>query len=289
MGSVALVTCEQLPHGDEDGEELVTALSANGVHAEWLAWDAPDVAWTHDLTVVRSTWDYTPRRGEFLAWTRTVPALANPAEAISWNSDKTYLKDLAAAGVAVVATVWAEPGQAAVFPADGEFVVKPSVGAGSLGAGRFSAADTAAARAHVARLHAAGRTAMVQPYLGEVEASGERALIYLDGIYSHGVTKAAMLPPGTVHDVTATTSHSLFVTERMSRAEPSEAERAVADAVMREVARRFPAPMLYARVDLLPTGDGPVVLELELVEPSLFLAYCDGGAQRFAATIASRT
>ena len=289
MGSVALVTCAQLPAGDEDGDELVTALSARGVKAEWLAWDDPDVTWNHDLVVVRSTWDYTPRREEFLAWSRTVPTLANPAVAIAWNSDKTYLRDLAAAGVPVVTTDWVEPGHAVRLPAEGEFVVKPSVGAGSLGAGRFLAAERTAAVAHVARLHAVGRTAMVQPYLAGVDAHGERALIYIDGKYSHAVTKAAMLSRGTVHDVTASTSHSLFVEERIGRARPSRAERAVADAVLREVARRFSGQMLYARVDLVPASDGPAVLELELVEPSLFLSYSDGAAQRLVEAIASRT
>lgn len=288
MGSVALVTCAQLPAGDEDGDELLTALSARGVKAEWLAWDDPDVTWNHDLVVVRSTWDYTPRRAEFLAWTRTVASLANPAGAIVWNSDKTYLRDLAAAGIPIVPTQWCEPGETTRLPQTGEVVVKPSVGAGSLGAGRFDAADEAAVLAQVARLHAAGRTAMLQPYVQEVDQAGERALIYLDGFYSHAVTKAAMLPPGTVHDVTAQTSHALFVEERISGGEPSRDERAVADAVIAEVARRFAEPMLYARVDLLPSADGPVLLELELVEPSLFLAYSDGAARRFADAIASR-
>jgi glutathione synthase/RimK-type ligase-like ATP-grasp enzyme len=185
-----------------------------------------------------------------------------------------------------VPTDWFAPDEPVHLPGTGEYVIKPSVGAGSLGAGRFTAADESAARAHVRQLHAAGRTAMVSPYLNGVDSSGERALIYVGGRYSHAVTKAAMLAPGVVHDITATTSHSLFIEERLSAAEPTAAERAVADAVVDEVARRFDGAMLYARVDLLPAGDGPVVLELELVEPSLFLGYADGAASRFADAIA---
>jgi hypothetical protein len=288
-----------LPQGDEDGDLLLTALAAHGVKAEWLAWDDADESWQHDLVVIRSTWDYTPRRAEFLAWTRATDRLANPAEVVTWNSDKTYLRDLAAAGVPVVPTDWFEPGRPAELPTAGEYVVKPSVGAGSLGAGRFTGTDRPAALAHIDRLHAAGRTAMVQPYLDGVDVTGERAVIYVDGGYSHTVTKGAMLPSGVVHDVaaplssmsasTSSSTSSLFVEERIQPAEPSAAERAVADAVMDEVARRFGVPMLYARVDLLPSVDGPLLLELELVEPSLFLGYAAGAADRFAAAIAART
>jgi glutathione synthase/RimK-type ligase-like ATP-grasp enzyme len=287
MGSVALVTCAQLPGGDEDADELSAALIRQDVKAEWVVWDDPEVSWHHDLVIVRSTWDYTPRRTEFLTWTRSIARLANPAPVLAWNSDKTYLRDLAAAGVPIVATEFVEPGQALRTPAVGDYVVKPSVGAGSLGAGRFSQGETGAASAHLELLHAAGRTALVQPYLSGIDADGERALIYLGGQFSHAVTKAAMLPAGAVHDVHADASHELFVEERITAATATPDERALADRAMAEVLRRYGARMLYARVDLLPGSAGPAVLELELIEPSLFLSHGSGSADRFAELIAT--
>ncbi len=301
MGSVALVTCAALPEGDEDGARLMSACASAGLTAQWVAWDDPAVDWpAWDLSVVRSTWDYTTRREEFLDWARQVARLANPVDVLTWNSDKSYLRDLAAAGVPVVPTSWARPGEEPVFPDDGEFVVKPVVGAGSVGAGRFSQLQFAAARTHVAGLHERGRSVMVQPYLDRVDTDGEAGLVFLGGQYSHCINKGAMLsgaaelPPDPCAAPFAdpfagpfaapSRSRSLFVLERITARAASAAQRAVADTVLAHA----PADLLYARVDLLPGPDGPVLVELELTEPSLFLGYQDGAAELLAAAIAAR-
>jgi hypothetical protein len=288
-----LATCAELPGGDEDADALVAALARTGVSAQWCVWDDPAVDWSDGLVVLRSTWDYTARRPRFLDWVGTVPRVLNAPDVVVWNSDKTYLAELADAGVPVVHTQWARPGLPVTLPASGHWVVKPSVGAGSLGAGRFDLAADAAQRDaadHIAQLHAAGRTAMLQPYLDGVDQTGEAALIYLDGVFSHAVTKAAMLPAGAVNPLVSGYSRDapLYVEERMSSRVASAAERRVGDQLVGYLRRRFGAPPLYTRVDLLPAGDGPVLLELELVEPSLFLGYADGAADRFAAAISSR-
>lgn len=288
MPSVILATCADLPAGDEDGAELVAALAERGVAARWGVWNDPAEDFSGALTVVRSTWDYTADRDAFVAWARCVPRLANPAAVIAWNSDKTYLRELAAAGVPVVPTTWASPGEAVALPTVGEFVIKPSVGAGSKGAGRFSADASGAALAHASRLHDAGRVVLVQPYLAEVDTAGEAALVYLDGVFSHAVTKAAMLPEAAVNSLDPGFSASLYVEERIAPRRPSDAELAAGDAVIAALRERLGADLLYARVDLLPTADGPRLLELELAEPSLFLGYAPGAAARFAAAIAAR-
>src|SRR6266487_3842104 len=102
MPAVLLVTCAELPAGDEDGDLMCAALLDAGVDSRWVVWDDTGIDWSHNLAVVRSTWDYTNDRDAFLAWARSVHLLANPAEVIEWNSDKTYLRDLAAAGVPIV-------------------------------------------------------------------------------------------------------------------------------------------------------------------------------------------
>jgi hypothetical protein len=292
MPSVALATCAALPSGDEDGDALVAKLAAAGVEASWKVWDDPGVDWSHDLVVVRSTWDYTLARERFLAWTRQVAHLANPAPVIAWNSDKTYLRDLADVGIPVVATSFAAPGEQFDLPAAEEFVVKPSVGAGSRGAGRFAAAEHEQAREHARHLHSVGRTVLLQPYLAEVDSVGETSLIYLAGEFSHAIAKDAMLPLGAVHLLdtpTGRASDSLYVDEHISARRASPDELAVGELVMTEMIRRFGGPLLYARVDLLPTATGPELVELELAEPSLFLEFADGAAARFAAAIAGRT
>jgi glutathione synthase/RimK-type ligase-like ATP-grasp enzyme len=280
---VLLATCAALPDGDEDGPALSSALAGRGVEAQWRPWTSR-LEWDDTLVVIRSTWDYTDRRTEFLSWAHSVPRLANSAATLEWNSDKTYLRDLAAAGIAITPTEWLAPGLGLEQLGYDEVVVKPSVGAGSRGAGRFRATQAVAARAHVRALHDAGRTVLLQPYLAGVDDTGEAALVYLDGEFSHAVTKAAMLPPDRVHGADGA---ALFVDERISARTASAAERAVADAALSLVTDRFDCP-LYARVDLLPAAEGPVVVEVEVTEPSLFLSYSPGAAERFAAAIAAR-
>lgn len=286
---VALVTCADLPGLDPDDRLLVPELAARGVEAVPAAWDDPAVDWSgFALSVLRSAWDYPGRRAEFLAWAHRVPRLANPAELVGWNTDKRYLVDLAVAGVPTVPTAWLEPGAGVSLPERGHHVIKPAVGAGSLDTGRYDYADSrerSLARSHVHRLHAAGRVVMLQPYLHAVDTDGESALLYLDGRYSHAIRKGAMLDgPDTVVD-------GLYRPETVTPREPSAAERRVADAALAAAARatgQAVAP-LYARVDLIPDEHGqPLLVELELAEPSLFLGTSQGAAGRLAEAIARR-
>ena len=278
---VALVTCAALGGLDPDDALLLAPLAARGIAAVPAVWDDPTVDWSgYDLVVPRSTWDYPDRRDVFVRWAHAVgPRLANPAEVLAWNTDKTYLTVLSDAGLPVVPTTWVPPGSAWDAPVTGEVVVKPAVGAGSIDTGRYDLAERgqhALAVALVARLHAAGRTVMVQPYLAAVDSHGETALLYLGGRYSHAVRKAPML------DGPATALAGLYRPETITPREPSAAELAVAERVLSQA----PGPLLYARVDLIPDADGaPLLVELELAEPSLFLGTAPGAADRFADAI----
>jgi hypothetical protein len=289
MPAVLLATCADLPDGDEDGAILVAALADAGLAARWVAWTDPAVDWSAGFVVLRSTWDYPAVRETFLSWVGQLPAVANDPAVVRWNTDKVYLDDLAAAGVPTVPTAVARPGARIEFPGPAaEYVVKPSVGAGSRGVGRFGSDRSGAAVKHAAGLHAAGRTVLVQPYLDAVEATGETALIYLAGAFSHAVRKGPMLPKGVAHPVHG---WDLYVEEEITRRRPDAAELAVGEAALAVVRDRFGADQLYARVDMLPSPAGPVVVELELTEPSLFLQYGTGGtdpAAAFAAAIAGR-
>jgi hypothetical protein len=262
MTRVAIATCV----GDDvdvDTPFLLEAFARAGVEATMAVWDDERVDWDgFDATVVRSTWDYAPRRAEFLAWAARVPRLFNALATLTYSSDKHYLADLAARGVAVVPSTFVEVGQTPHFP-EGNFIVKPAVGAGSIDADRYGPSDHADALAHVARLHEAGRCALVQPYVESVDTEGERALIFVDGRFSHAMRKGAMLnTPADARD-------KLFRREQMRRDELDEGALRVALAALGE---EF-ADLLYARVDLVRDGESWSVMELELVEPSLFLSF----------------
>jgi hypothetical protein len=286
---VALVTCAALPRLEDDDRLVIDPLAGHGIDAEPVVWDDAGVDWTgYDLAVLRSPWDYAGRRDEFVAWAARLPRLANPAEVVAWNTEKTYLRRLAADGVPVVPTEWVYPGAAWQPPASGEFVVKPAVGSGSRDTGRYDGADPEhrdLAAGHVRRLQDAGRLVMVQPYLRAVDTAGETGLLFLGGTFSHAIRKGPMLT-GPVPVGSAGRPPGLYLPERITTREPSVAERAAAEKVLAAVPGGADR-LLYARVDLIPGPNGdPLLVELELTEPSLYLGWCDGAAERFAAAVA---
>jgi hypothetical protein len=286
---IALATCAAFPDLDVEGPLLTKALSELGVHAEPAVWTDPDVVWSsYAAVVVRSTWDYSPRRDEYLEWADRVAAvtrLANAADVLRWNTDKTYLRELSEAGLPVVETTWLYPGDTFTAPTDGEYVVKPAVSAGSKDTNRYVAGEhDGLATDHATGLLDAGRVVMVQPYLDQVDIAGETAMLFFAGEFSHAIRKAPLLEPAMEFATGA------FKPEQIQSREPSAAERDVAEQVLDTVAelRRWPRNQLtYARVDLIPGADStPTLLELELTEPSMFLDLDSESPGRFAAAIA---
>ncbi|MEV5713805.1 hypothetical protein AB0L41_07905 [Amycolatopsis mediterranei] len=275
-----LVGCAELPSGDGDDDAVVPALSSLGFSVSWAPWDAPVDFSSADAVILRATWDYAARRAEFLSWCESVPSLFNSAAVVRWNTDKSYLVELLDAGVPVVPTSLVEPGSPASFPSS-DFVVKPSVGAGSRGAARF--AGGADASAHVAALHAEGHPALIQPYQSSVDTSGELALVYLGGVYSHAFTKGAIL-------ASTMDESGLYLPEKLAPASPPADAVAVAEDVLDAASALLGilrAELLYARVDLVRGADGkPLLLELELAEPSLGFRQADpAAATRFASAV----
>lgn len=283
---IALASCADVPDLDDEGQLLVAALRQRGAETAAAVWDGP-VAWEDfDLVVVRGTWDYAERITEFLTWAEhvaSVSRLLNPAPVLRWNTDKRYLAHFEAAGVPIVPTQFLEPGDGPGHRFEGvEHVVKPVVSAGSRGTLRLGPHEVGRSRAHAATLLDQDRPVMVQPYLHEVDEHGETALLYLDGSFSHAMRKGALLTPG-MGLVTG-----LWAEEDMSRREPSAAERALADAVLAAVPGGLGDELLYARVDLLPSPEGPRLLELELAEPSLFLDHHPPAAGALANAVLRR-
>ncbi|MFF9702061.1 RimK family alpha-L-glutamate ligase [Streptomyces griseofuscus] len=287
MPRIALATYDPgtAPSKDADLPVLVRALNDAGARADAPYWDDPGIDWSaYDLVVVRSTWDYSWRAAEFTAWLERVARatrIANPAEVIRWNLDKRYLGELAAAGVPTVPTSYLAPGEdgAPVLPTDHDYVIKPTSGAGARFAARYTPAEHETAVRHLARMHAEGFTAMVQPYLQGIDVTGERALQFFGGRLLHASRKGAVLSPGTPYDADKVAHPDLTPWQ------PTHAELAVAKKALAAVPGSA-APLLYARVDLADGPDGtPRLMELELVEPNLFLFLHPDSLPRAAAAI----
>lgn len=289
---IALVSARAARALDEDMPPLLAAFAAAGVSAEIADWDDTQVEWGQfAAALLRSAWDYTERLADFLRWAQHVAArsaLFNDLEVVRWNCDKHYLRDLAAQGVAVVPSSFAEPGVSAQQVLDdllarhahADLVVKPAVGAGSRDARRHPRSERAAILAHMQGLLDERRSVLLQPYLGSVDQHGETALIYIDGRFSHAIRKGPLLPRG------ADASEALFAAEQITLRAAAADERALAERIF--AALPF-GQLLYARVDLIRDDDGrPALLELELTEPSLFLAHAPGSAERLAATTLAR-
>jgi len=281
---VALVTWRELPELDPDDRPLAATLRARGHRVAIVAWDDPGFDWSKArLVLLRNPWDYYRRLEQFLAWTERVDAVTslwNPPAVLRWNLHKGYLIELAEAGLPVVPTELVRRGSdfdlAATLArrAWPRGVVKPAVSADSWETVVFDSGDLAAARTMIER-RLPERDLLVQPFLESVESDGERCLVFLDGALSHAVRKNpitrggrwAGLPEGTP---VAADDDELEVARRVLAAAPA-------------------ADLLYARVDLVRDAAGaPRLLELELAEPTLFLADHPAGLERLVAGIERR-
>jgi hypothetical protein len=259
---------------------LKPELAARGLAASLVAWDDPEVDWSaFRLCVIRATWDYHLRLPEFLAWAErgaAQTALWNPLALVRWNTHKGYLRDLERQGVAIVPTIWAPHGTrldlATLLKARGwtQAVVKPAVSASAYATRLVSSATLAQGQTHLDKL-LAERDMMIQPFLSSVTTTGERSLIYFDGALSHTVLRSPALGGASGED---------------ARLLPNDAEEAAfAGRVMRAVSDET----LYARVDIARDDAGVLrLMELELVEPALWLDLAPGAAERFATAIATR-
>ena len=273
---IGVATCADVPDLDDDGPTLLAALREAGGDPRAAVWDDPGTDWAaFDVVLVRSTWDYPLRHAAFLAWAAGCRRTVNPYDVLAWNTDKRYLLDLAAAGVPGVPTVLLPPGSSEPADVGRDVVVKPTVSGSAADAGRFAGLDDPGARGLVARLHGQGRTAMVQPYQPGIEQDGETSLVFLAGAFSHAVRRAPLLTAQgerravVVADVVPSTRP---VT-------PSDGQLDLAHRALAAVPGG-PERLAYARVDLVPGPDGPVLLELEVTDCFLFLSHARSDAVR---------
>ncbi|HWE45260.1 MAG TPA: hypothetical protein VG407_04455 [Caulobacteraceae bacterium] len=277
---IALVTWEGLPDGADDDRPLYDALQRRGREVRFVRWNDPNVDWTRvGLAVLRSPWDYHRQADAFAAWLDAAEyqtRVVNTAAVARWNLDKRYLRELEAKGVLVTPTEFVPPGDTRtlreICDARGwsDAVVKPAISCAAHDTARF--ADRSIDDRGDEHLDDIldSRIAMIQPFLKAVDHERERSLMFIAGDYSHAVLRTAFNPGGEHSETpfTASDAEIDFAREVV----------AAAEAILGE-------SFAYARVDMIPSADGPMLMELELVEPSLFLIHRAQAAEDFAALL----
>ncbi|HEY9422953.1 MAG TPA: hypothetical protein VIW92_16190 [Thermoanaerobaculia bacterium] len=279
---IAFVTHAGLPGLAADDRLAVEELSRRGAEVEPAVWDDSGVRWSgFDGVVLRSCWDYHLRPSHFLDWLARMEGegvpLWNPAPVVRSNIDKGYLENLAMAGVPVVPMARVEKGGAAdlagILEERGwdDAMVKPAVSASAFRTWRTSREKAPAEQPSFEELLSAS-SALIQPFLPEIQTQGEWSFIFLGGEYSHAVLKRPREGDFRVQDEHGGSSRPAVPGPDL-----------IAQA--RAVAQKIPPPWLYARVDGVETDAGFLLMELELTEPSLFLGSDPQAPARFAEAI----
>jgi hypothetical protein len=272
----------------EDGDFVIdddlahAPLARRGWEVETVPWNRAGVEWgRYDLVAVRSTWDYQHDADAFLATLAAIEKsgarLENPLDIVRWNMEKTYLRDLAARSVPVVPTLWRERLRAgdllALFDEteSEQAVIKPVVSGNAQGAYWL---DRARVQAQAPEIEAyfAARPLMIQPFQRNIVAEGEFSLIYFNGRHSHSILKVPKRGDFRVQEEHGGDIRAIT---------PEAALLAAGDAAIQAIGQ----PLLYGRVDLVRGGAEFRVMELELIEPSLYLRMDPGAPERFADAI----
>jgi glutathione synthase/RimK-type ligase-like ATP-grasp enzyme len=282
---VALATYGGAPDLAPDDRRLIPALEHVGVEATPIVWSDRSASWRrYDAVILRSCWDYHLRFEEFQSWLSALEhdavRLWNSPGTVRWNADKRYLLDLARRGAATIPTMMAVRGQPeaveSIAAAEGwrQFVIKPAVSASGYETYALHQPLDATARAAIARVSAIGDV-LVQPFANEVPESGELSLTFFDGVFSHATVKRARAGEFRVQ------------TEHGGTVEATTVDPAIV-AQASGVIQLLDERPLYARVDGIIRGGALLIIELELIEPNVFMSYQANAAHRFAAAIRAR-
>jgi len=284
MRRVAFLTLSDPTGFVIDDNLAIAPLARRGWQVETFPWDRRAVDWRrYQLVVVRSTWDYQHHADKFLDVLATIEnygvRLENSSEIARWNMKKTYLRDLAARGVEIVPTFWRERlGAGDLLPLfeelrSEEAVIKPVMSANAEGAWRLDRHRAQEVSAEI-ESYFADRPLMMQPFERSIVEEGEYSMVYLNGAHSHSILKVPKR--GDFRAQEEYGSEVIPVT-------PEPALRAAGDTAIAAIGQK----LLYARADLVRSGDTFRVMELELVEPALYLRTDPGAPERFADAIAS--
>jgi glutathione synthase/RimK-type ligase-like ATP-grasp enzyme len=282
---VAMITWSGLPEGAESEQLLLPHLAAAGVETRIVDWRTAEASFSQfDLVVLRSCWDYHLRGAEFTEWLRrtasSVPVL-NDVKTVLWNRDKFYLEELAAMGIGIAPTIFVNgsgPISSSAWEEMGSWkqsVVKPAVSASAHNTWLFDSAAIPAENELKSKMEA--QPFLIQQFIPEIATQGEISFIYIDGRYSHAALKRPAAGDFRVqkeHGGSAELFH------------PDSALLDQANEIAEMVAQVRDS--LYCRIDAVARDGKLVLMELELIEPELFLGLAEGAAERFADAIVRR-
>ena len=285
MKRVALITWSGLPEGAESEQLLLPLLAHRGVDARLVDWRDSSVDFgSFDLLVLRSCWDYHLQFKEFTEWllrTKRVVPILNDVDTVLWNSNKFYLRDLEDKGIVIAPTFFVSAGE----PIDEDhldgmrdwkrIVVKPAVSASAYKTHVFEQGNLPTAKRLTELM--AGQDFLAQEFLPEIQTEGEISFIYIDAAYSHAVLKRPAADDFRVQKEHGGTAELFSPPARLEQ-QAHEIADLVEDVSM----------SLYCRLDALEKDGKLLLMELELIEPELFLALASGAAERFAEAIARR-
>lgn len=281
---LALITYSGLPHGAESERLMLPHLAAANIETEIVDWRLFGSDFTKfDLIVLRSCWDYHLRAAEFIGWLQqvahTTPVL-NSVNTVLWNHNKFYLREVEALGIEIAPTVFVSHAKAldteqATVRSWQKIVVKPAISASAHNTRLMDGATFSKESKPVQRMQ--GQPFLVQQFIPEIQKQGEISFVYIDGRFSHAALKMPAAGDFRVqqeHGGSAKLFHPslalLDQTNRIAAAVPQ-----VRDS-------------LYCRIDAVARNGKLVLMELELIEPELFLGLSEGAAERFAEAIIRR-
>jgi glutathione synthase/RimK-type ligase-like ATP-grasp enzyme len=279
---IALITCESLgnytANADSEDERLYQFLKGKGLPVSWQVWDDASIDWSQfDAIIIKSPWDYFDKISTFYTWLDKVEAagckVLNPVKTLRWNADKLYFKDLEAEGVAIVPTVWLEQGDrfnaAAAFAQLGseKIIVKPRVSGGAKNTFALTLPEAEERTVEINQL-LQHEGFLAQPFLEEIKTDGEWSFIFFNGNYSHTVLKTAKPGDFRVQHFFGGTVHT-----------PAPPANLLATA--QTIVDKFAKDCLYARVDGVALNNKLVLMELELIEPFLFLSTAENSLERY--------
>jgi hypothetical protein len=286
---VTLITCAEFPQLDPDDRLLADALEALGLQVNAKVWSDRSVDWSASkLCLIRSTWDYDRRQHEFLNWLEQVSSvtrLCNDASLIKWNIDKSYLQSLAEQGVKIIPTKWlnaddeihtekfTEELKKLIEQFGPDLVLKPTVGLGGGGVVRINLVEQNQTNFELSLRHLqkSGKV-MIQPFIQSVLREGEHSLVFFEGLFSHAIRKSPF----------AKLAYAGQAGEAKIIATTEEIQFGLS------VIAQLPQPPLYARVDVVFLDGQTHLMELELIEPSLYFSLSDRAEKLLAALIAMK-
>lgn len=281
MPKIALLTCDRFPDLYDTDQKLIPLLNSFGYHVKAEIWDNPAVDWCqYDVLIFRNTWDYYLKIDAFNVWLDFINEAGirsfNPVSVIQWNKHKFYLREFQSIGIPVIPSIFVTSTEdldiAKILPEDWQqVIIKPAVSAGSHLTTLFDAKEAATVSENY-RNTANKQDLILQKFIPQIQSAGEISLLYFDKKFSHAVRKTPKAGDFRIQSMFGGKYEAYL---------PSDSLLSVAQKIVDFIGD----DLLYARVDGILIDGVFHLMELELIEPDLYLDYVENGSGKFADTI----